>query len=183
MPAARRSKTGAIMAMRSRFATALNAWVLGPGTGSARSNRAASSRWQKYRDRNSSGRQTIFAPARAASSTPATARVRFSAGSGAHAICTRPSVNLLFIRDHPFLEVRDQPARLRHLLDASSFADPDQSAANRGLPITTYLSLAYDLSSSFRSSRQTLSEPHGWQRARPTKTRRQVFSGMRRRTL
>ena len=36
--------------------------MVGPGMGSARSNRAASSVWQKYWVRKSSGRQAIWAP-------------------------------------------------------------------------------------------------------------------------
>ena len=39
-----------------------SASVVGPGIGSARSNRAASSTWQKYWVRNSSGRQATCAP-------------------------------------------------------------------------------------------------------------------------
>src|SRR5205823_1608984 len=42
-------------------ATAASASVVGPGTGSARSNRAGSSAWQKYCVRNNSGRQATCA--------------------------------------------------------------------------------------------------------------------------
>ena len=45
------------------------AFVEGPGMVSARSNVAASSLWQKYGERKSSGRQTTRAPAAAASPT------------------------------------------------------------------------------------------------------------------
>ena len=48
-------------------ATSASFAVDGPGIASARSKSAVSSRWQKYWVRNSSGRQTIFAPSRAAS--------------------------------------------------------------------------------------------------------------------
>src|SRR6266566_2182261 len=60
------------------FATFPSASVLGPGTGSARSNSAGSSCWAKYCDRNSSGRQTSRAPAAAASDTFATAFLRLA---------------------------------------------------------------------------------------------------------
>src|SRR6266852_116328 len=62
--------------------------VVGPGTGSARSNVAASSRWQKYWERKSSGRQTTSAPFRAASSTRSTALARFASESAEQDICT-----------------------------------------------------------------------------------------------
>ena len=74
----------------SSRATAASRSVLGPGMGSARSNRAVSSRWQKYCARKSSGRQTICAPARAASRTRSAAFSRFASGSGEQDICTRP---------------------------------------------------------------------------------------------
>ena len=50
--------------------------MVGPGMGSARSNRAASSAWQKYWVRNSSGRQAIWAPRSAASISIALARLQ-----------------------------------------------------------------------------------------------------------
>src|SRR5882762_4264688 len=62
--------------------------VVGPGTGSARSNVAGSSRWQKYWERKSSGRQTTSAPFRAASSTRSTALARFASESAEQDICT-----------------------------------------------------------------------------------------------
>src|SRR6185503_9197828 len=66
--------------------------VLGPGTGSARSNSSGSSRCAKYCDRNSSGRQTSCAPAAAASEIFATAFLRLASGSADIAICTRPTL-------------------------------------------------------------------------------------------
>src|SRR2546427_417634 len=74
-------------------ATLVKASVVGPGTGSARSNRAASSPWQKYWERKSSGRQTIEAPARADSLVREMAFFKFSSGSGAQVIWTRASLN------------------------------------------------------------------------------------------
>ena len=59
--------------------------------GSARSKTAGSSFWQKYCERNSSCRQTIWAPCWAASAMRATAVRRLAAGSAAQAICTRPT--------------------------------------------------------------------------------------------
>src|SRR6266702_818365 len=91
-PGARRSNTGAITTMPACRAARPNASVLGPGTGSARSNRAASSRCAKYCERNSSGRHTRRAPARAASATFVIACSRFAAGSADIAICTSPMV-------------------------------------------------------------------------------------------
>ena len=66
--------------------------MVGPGIGSARPKFAWSSVWQKYWLRNSSCRQTICAPFRAASPMPAIAFCRFSSGSVLQRICTRPSV-------------------------------------------------------------------------------------------
>ena len=62
---------------------------MGPGIGSASAKRAWSSRWQKYWARKSSGRQTIWAPARAASRTRSAAWSRFCAVEGAQAIWIR----------------------------------------------------------------------------------------------
>ncbi len=62
--------------MRRAMAETLS--VVGPGTASARSNDAASSRWQKYCEANSSGRQMMLAPAAAARSIMSYARRRFS---------------------------------------------------------------------------------------------------------
>src|SRR5262249_3958738 len=78
-----------MMAVRGSRAMRPSASVGGPGTGSARSKQAASSRWQKYGERKSSGRQTTPAPRRAASRTRADAVARFSAGSMAQRIWTR----------------------------------------------------------------------------------------------
>ena len=66
------------------FAAAASRSDDGPGIGSARSNRAASSCWQKYGPRNSSGRQTTCAPCLAASAMAASAFARFVGASGAH---------------------------------------------------------------------------------------------------
>src|SRR5580700_10531758 len=74
-------------------ATRPNASVVGPGTDSANSKFAVSSRWQKYRERKSSGRQTTWAPVRAASSIRELARDRLSAELALTAICTRPTLN------------------------------------------------------------------------------------------
>ncbi len=74
-------------------ASAAKRSVVGPGIGSARSNSAVSSRWQKYWVRKSSGRQMTCAPRCAASRTCATARSRLSSGSGEQRICTKPTVN------------------------------------------------------------------------------------------
>ena len=67
--------------------------MVGPGIGSARSNRAASSVWQKYWVRNSSGRQAIWAPRSAAWRSIVHARRRLSSGSVEHRIWIRPTVN------------------------------------------------------------------------------------------
>src|SRR5213080_322940 len=94
-PGARRSNTGAITTTPARCAAFARASVLGPGTGSARSNNAASSRCAKYSERNSSGRQTSRAPAAAASSTFATPCLRFASGSADMDIWTSPIVYLV----------------------------------------------------------------------------------------
>src|SRR5690606_2446802 len=97
-PAARRSNSEATIVTPRAFATLPSASVLGPGIGSARSNRAASSFWQKYCERNSSGRQMTCAPSAAACSTKPIARARLSAGSVDIAIWTRPTVKVCFSR-------------------------------------------------------------------------------------
>src|SRR5262249_6187630 len=83
------------------FATAESASVVGPGTFSARSKSAWSSRWQKYCVRNNSGRHTISAPTLAAWRTLSQARPRLSSGSGEQDIWIRPTVNesLVGMRD------------------------------------------------------------------------------------
>src|ERR1700691_3605378 len=75
-------------------ATRPNASVVGPGTASANSKFAVSSRWQKYCERKSSGKQTTWAPERAASSMREVACARFSAALAPTAICTRATLNL-----------------------------------------------------------------------------------------
>src|ERR1700735_72854 len=94
MPGARRSKSGATMTVFVFCATRPKASVVGPGTDSANSKFAVSSRWQKYCERKSSGRQTTWAPARAASSMREVACARFSAVLALTAICTRATLNL-----------------------------------------------------------------------------------------
>src|SRR5581483_11532747 len=71
-----------------------SASVVGPGSGSAKSNDAVSSRWQKYCERKSSGRHTTRAPRLAASRMRSAARRRFSSGSAEQAIWIRPTVYL-----------------------------------------------------------------------------------------
>src|SRR3954467_451654 len=71
-----------------------SASVVAPGIGSARSKLAWSSIWQKYWLRNSSGRQTSFAPRSAPSTMRARARARLSCGSAEQRICTRPILNV-----------------------------------------------------------------------------------------
>ena len=93
-PGARRSNSGAITTTPARCAARPSASVLGPGMGSARSNKAESSRCAKYCERNSSGRHTRLAPDAAASATFPIAFSRFTAGSVDIAICTSPIVYL-----------------------------------------------------------------------------------------
>ena len=73
------------MATRNSRANSESRAVEGPGISSARSKSRSSSRWQKYCVRKSSGRQTIFAPRRAASRMCPTAEAKLASGSGAHA--------------------------------------------------------------------------------------------------
>ncbi len=79
-----------------RAPTSASFFVEGPGIGSARSKRRRSSRWQKYCVRKSSGRQTIFAPSRAASRMWPSAAAKFASGSGAHAHLHKR--NAVFVR-------------------------------------------------------------------------------------
>jgi hypothetical protein len=74
----------------SFFDSIPRALVVGPGIASARSNSAASSRWQKYCDRNSSGRQMTRAPRAAACSMRSTAARRFAPASVPMRIWTMP---------------------------------------------------------------------------------------------
>src|SRR5690606_38095736 len=97
-PAARRSNSEATIVTPRAFATLPSASVLGPGIGSAKSNSAASSFWQKYCERNSSGRQITCAPPFAACSTKPIARGRLSAGTVDIAIWTRRTVKVCFSR-------------------------------------------------------------------------------------
>src|SRR5712692_1281457 len=91
MPGARFSKMEAITATPDCRAACDIFSVVGPGIGSARSKREASSRWQKYCVRKSSGRQTTWAPRLDAACTCSTARARFSSGSGPQRSCTNPT--------------------------------------------------------------------------------------------
>src|SRR6185369_9875046 len=95
MPAARRSNSDAMITILCSAAIGPSAAVVGPGIGSARSKNAWSSDWQKYCDRNSSGRQTTSAPRWAASRTRAIAFSRLAARSVEQLIWTRPSVKAL----------------------------------------------------------------------------------------
>src|SRR4051812_3575389 len=130
MPAVRRSNSDATITIFSSAAIGASAAVVGPGIGSARSKNAWSSDWQKYGDRNSSGRQTTSAPRRAASRTRAIAFSRFSARSVEQLICTRPSVNTFFedgmTRSVLFAPRRElQAAGAGRLLKAVLLADHD----------------------------------------------------------
>src|SRR5207249_8860367 len=124
---------------RISFATRPSASVVGPGTGSARSNAAWSSRWQKYCERNSSGRQITCAPWPAASRTRRVAVSRLATGSGAQRICTRPTRNFRGAgtargcRSGPRLSMhlvgRCQPQLdLRHLADQVPLGQRDGAA-------------------------------------------------------
>src|SRR5262245_43515059 len=95
MPAARRSNSDATITILLARAVSDSSSVVGPGIGSARSNLAWSSLWQKYWLRNSSGRQTSVAPCWAASTMRARARQRLSSGSAEQRICTRPILKVL----------------------------------------------------------------------------------------
>jgi hypothetical protein len=92
-PAARRSKIGTTITTASSFATRCIASTVGPGIGSARSNRSASVTLQKYGALNSSCRQMICAPRAAASRTRSIARSTFSCPSTETVSWMRPSVN------------------------------------------------------------------------------------------
>src|SRR5882724_9548610 len=70
-------------------ATVSSSAVVGPGISSANAKFAWSSAWQKYWERNSSGRQTIWAPCFAASRMRAIAFAMFAVGSVPHCIWTR----------------------------------------------------------------------------------------------
>ena len=72
-PAARRSNSEPTITTPCCFAAAARASLVGPGIGSASANRRWSSLWQGYCPANSSCRQTIFAPAAAASAIRASA--------------------------------------------------------------------------------------------------------------
>ena len=78
----------------TRAASLMKLSVVGPGMGSARSNVARSSVWQKYCERKSSWTQIICAPLPAASRIRHSALARFSLGSSEQAIWIRPTRNL-----------------------------------------------------------------------------------------
>src|SRR4051794_37970469 len=96
-PAIRRSNSDPTTTTSFAFAAAASRSDDGPGIGSARSKRAASSFWQKYGPRNSSGRQTTCAPCFAAAAMAASAFAKFAALSAEHDICTRPMVKASFV--------------------------------------------------------------------------------------
>src|SRR5262245_16715607 len=119
MPAARRSNSDATITILLARAVSDSSSVVGPGIGSARSNFAWSSDWQKYWLRNSSGRQTSVAPCWAASTMRARARHRLSSGSAEQRICTRPILNVLGAATgclllHERKDVAEQPVPDRH---------------------------------------------------------------------
>src|SRR5712664_3282952 len=95
MPAARSSKSEAIITVFCRLATLLRASVDGPGIVSANLKSSMSSVWQKYCDRNSSCRQTICAPFLTASPMREIAFFRFASGFDSQAIWIRPTLTLL----------------------------------------------------------------------------------------
>src|SRR5512138_389877 len=80
--------------MLSSLARRDSASVVGPGTDSAKANRSDRSSRQKYSERNSSCKHTIWAPRPAASRIRHSALARFSFGSREHDICTSPTRNL-----------------------------------------------------------------------------------------
>src|SRR2546422_9985918 len=69
-------------------ASFVSASVEGPGIVSANEKLSWFSDWQKYCERNNSGRQTISAPLLAASSINSRAWARFASGSRPQRICT-----------------------------------------------------------------------------------------------
>src|SRR5579885_812731 len=94
--------------------------------GSAKANSAAFSSRQKYCERNSSCRQTTWAPCAAASRIFQRAFSRFWLGSSAQLICTRPTRNLAVLTDCivPLWRRKRRPAT-RH---SGFFLGPDQEA-------------------------------------------------------
>src|SRR6266404_1129848 len=95
MPAARSSKSEAIITVFFWRATLPRASVDGPGIVSANLKSSMSSVWQKYCDRNSSCRQTICAPFLTASPMREIAFFRFASGFDSQAIWIRPTLTLL----------------------------------------------------------------------------------------
>src|SRR5580698_3403807 len=82
------------MTILSSRASSPRVSVVGPGMDSANANSSAFSSRQKYWERKSSCRQTICAPPAAASRIRQRAFSRFSLGSAAQLIWTRPTRNL-----------------------------------------------------------------------------------------
>src|SRR5579859_2963501 len=132
MPGARFSKTDAITETPAARAACESFSVVGPGMGSARSNREASSRWQKYCVRKSSGRQTTCAPRLAAACTCSTARFKFSSGSAPQRSWTRPTrkfwaldVDIVFdfSTRESVLSTRYSVLRTKHTADFADHAD------------------------------------------------------------
>src|SRR6266852_2440081 len=115
MPAARFSKSGAMITTSSSRASLERAWVEGPGTGSASAKSSVFSSRQKYCDRNSSCRQTIWAPRPAASRIRRWALARFSSGASEQLICARPTLNFSDMAasyHHSFLRKKISPIQL-----------------------------------------------------------------------
>ena len=88
-PGARRSNREATTTTEPRRASQPKASVLGPGMDSASEKSAASSFWQKYCERKSSGKHTTLAPWLADSRIFAQAVLRLAVGSADIAIWTR----------------------------------------------------------------------------------------------
>src|SRR4030081_1793845 len=97
MPAARRSKRETTKTTFLSLAIFARASVAGPGTGSARLKRSASSLRQKYSLRKSSCNEMICAPRAEASRILSIARERFSSALVVQRIWARPTVNLFAI--------------------------------------------------------------------------------------
>src|SRR5260370_4509372 len=114
MPAARSSKSEAIITVFFWRATLPRASVDGPGIVSANLKSSIFSVWQKYCDRNSSCRQTICAPFLTASPMREIAFFRFASGFDSQAIWIRPTLTLLaaaFLTMRRSIAKRKRPRR------------------------------------------------------------------------
>ncbi len=130
-PGARRSKTGTMIVIFLSAATRAIAVVDGPGIGSARSNSPASSCWQKYCVRKSSGRHTRRAPWSAATPASLAALRTFSSASGVGDIWMSPTAYfLLVVTAVKVLELRGRSKRR-----AGHAGQPRQG--RRGSPLPT----------------------------------------------